>query len=85
MIKRKSTSSSKAGDWDFFYFYTRSAPKVGTDIMWDKVKPQVLKSCVSCHSNAADMVFGRFEKPYVMPKAGDRGKALKLEVAPAGK
>ena len=33
-------------------------------------------------SNAAGMVFGRFDQPYVMPKAADGEKVLTLKVAP---
>ena len=80
MIKRKPKSNPTTGDWEFFYFSNASLSKDGKVGALGKAKD--LKSCVSCHSNAMDMVFGRFDKPYVMPKAADGGKALKLEVAP---
>jgi Cytochrome P460 len=81
MIKRKPGSSPANGDWEFFYFSNASLSKDGKAGALGKAKD--LKSCVSCHSNAAEMVFGRFDEPYVMPKAREAGKALKLEVAPA--
>lgn len=83
MIKREPGSSPKTGDWEFFYFYPRFAPADGKAIAWEKAKD--LKSCVSCHSNAADMVFARFNEPYVMPTDRENRKAIKLEVAPAEK
>ena len=83
MIKREPGSSPKTGDWEFFYFNPRSVSPDGKAIAWEKAKD--LKSCVSCHSNAADMVFGRFNEPYVMPSDREKRKAIKLEVAPAEK
>ena len=83
MIKRESGSSPTTGDWEFFYFLEPLAGS--TDQIRDRRKAKELKSCVGCHSNAADMVFGRFDKPYVMPKAADGEKAFKLKVAPPGR
>ena len=83
MIKREPGSSPKTGDWEFFYFNPRSVSPDGKAIAWEKAKD--LKSCVSCHSNAADMVFARFNEPCIMPADRENRKALKLEVAPAEK
>ena len=83
MIKREPGSSPKTGDWEFFYFGQGFGPVDGKAIVWEKAKD--LKSCVSCHSNAADMVFGRFNEPYVMPEMGENRKAIRLEVAPTEK
>jgi hypothetical protein len=72
MIKREPGSSRKTGDWEFFYFGPGSVSGKAKD----------LKSCVSCHSNAANMVFGRFNEPYALPADREKRKAIELEVAP---
>jgi hypothetical protein len=72
MIKREPGSSPKTGDWEFFYFGSRLGSENAKD----------LKSCVSCHSNASNMVFGRFNEPYAMPADREKRKAIELEVAP---
>jgi hypothetical protein len=81
MIKRERGASPETGDWEFFYFSPRSAPSDGKAGMWEKAAD--LKSCVSCHSNAKDMVFGRFNEPYVTPSNGEPGGTIRLEVAPS--
>ena len=81
MMKRESGSNPKTGDWEFFYLNPRSVDAKGKPIEFQQRKE--LKSCVGCHSNAPDLVFGRFEQPYKMPSPGESGKAIRLEVAPA--
>lgn len=81
MIKREPGSSPQTRDWEFFYLNPPSVDAKGKPIEFQQRKD--LKSCAGCHSNAPDMVFGRFEEPCKMPKPGVSGKATPLEIAPA--
>ena len=81
MIKGTPGSNPRAHDWEFFYFSPKTDSQDKKPAAWRKEKD--MASCAGCHSSEPDLVFGRFNEPYKMPKPGESGKAIRLEVAPA--
>ena len=56
MIKRAPGTSSKSGDWEFFF------------VEKGKVSTTNMESCAGCHSNARDYVFSTFPDPVKPPQ-----------------
>jgi hypothetical protein len=68
MIKGAPGSNPQARDWEFFYFERNDAVQPGrSEEAWAPAGN--VQHCAGCHSNARDMVFGRFNGPYKTPLA----------------